>query len=533
MAAVSIDKIVSVTGTVLNTAPGNALLITNALTENILAPVNSVLSFTNATNVGSYFGLTSDEYLFAVTYFKSYSTSLTVPGSILFSRYVSTPVSAYMFSANALPKNTVTAIKAIASPTLTLTIDDAGLTLSLAQADFTAATGLTDIATVIEAALQTISGYSSSTCTIIGNNQFCVTAPTITPADTTISYATGNLAALLGLSQATAPKLSQGTSGGNAAFNLDAIINTNSNWFSLSYVTRLTGDAQSDEYAVTVDLTSWIAAQSSGNPYIGLWWEGGTAPYTLNSTNNLTYYLVDAGYGTTLNGQTTLNVPVQVDYNGLNSFNSVTDNEIGIYAAFVGGMGASINYNNVNAKINFAGKQQTGLAVNVTNTVQYEQLLLNAYNVYAQFSSRSASFNMSENGVIGGSYLWIDNIYDAAWLFSTEQNQLAQLLQNVARIPYNAQGISTVGAVLTNVVAAAKNAGVIEAGNTFDATQIQAVTEIVGQDVSSLLTSNGYYLYFPPITANQRVNRTPLNVTLIYSNGGAINQINVGNVFVQ
>ena len=489
MASVSIDKIVSVSGIVLNTAPGNALLITNALTENTLVPYGQVLSFSNATSVLNYFGSTSDEYMFAQTYFKSYSISLTVPGALLFSRYVQSPLAAYMFTSYSLPSNTVSTIVGLTTPALTLNIDGVAQVLTLTQADFASCTGLTDIANVIQVALQDLAGYATATCTIIGTNQFCVTAPTIAPATTTITYATGNLAPLLGLDTNSTPVLSQGTTGGNAAFNMNGIVNTNSNWFSLSYVTRLTGDTLDDDYAVTVDLTSWIAAQSSGTPYIGLWWEGGTQPYAVGSTTSITAQLVAAGYGSTTNGQTVLNVPVQVDYNGTNSVNPVTADEVGIYAAFIGGVGASINYNNVNAKINFAGKQQSGLAVNVTNTSQYEQLLLNGYNVYAQFSSRSATFNMSENGVIGGSYLWIDNLYDAAWLFSTEQNQLATLIQNTGRIPYNAQGIAAVSAVMTNIVTAAKNAGVIEAGNTFDATQTASITEIVGTDVSSLITA--------------------------------------------
>ncbi len=226
-------------------------------------------------------------------------------------------------------------------------------------------------------------------------------------------------------------------------------------------------------------------------------------------------------------------VPFQLDYNGANTTNSSTNDELGYYAAFVAGMGASINYNARNGKINFAGKTQAGLATNVKNDADYEWLLAHGYNVYGQFATRANSYDLSENGSIGGQYYWIDNIYDANWLFDQIQNNLILLLQNTNRIPYNAQGQSMVNAVLTSVAQSGLVNGVIETGNQFSAAQIQAIIQLVGYDVSPQLSAAGYFVYFPAITAEERNTRAPMQVSFLYTNGGCVSSIDVGAVFVQ
>ena len=532
--AININKIVSVTTSVISGAIAQPALITNFLTNNILVPAggNSIVqSFTTPTAVGQYFGTTSDEYAIATNYFLGYNNSATKPQQILFSSYPTSAVAAYMFSQQIVAPTTIVAkIKALTSPAMVCHINGTTQTLVLAQSDFTSATGLTDIASVIQTKLSAI--LTGCTCTVIGQNQFKIQAPSTGASTSTITYATGNVAVLMGLDTTSNPTLSQGTAGGNASFNMTNILAVNNNWIALSYVTRLEGDTIDDDYAITVDLSSWIASQVGTQNYIGLWWEGGTQPKSTSSTTSLSAVLVGAGYGAKVNGQVTFNIPIQVDYNGLSTVNSVTTNEIGRYSAFVGGMGASINYTLANAKINFAGKQQTGLAVNVSNDTDYTNLLANGYNVYGGFASRTTAYNFTETGSVGGDFKWLDNVYDAVWLSNQIADTLATLIQSSKRIPYNNQGIQAVTSVLSGVAQAGATAGVIETGNTFNQIEIQTMIELVGVDISSIMTQNGYYIYVAPVTADMRINRSTLPVYFIYTNGGAINSIAVNQVFV-
>lgn len=528
--SISIDKIITVTGSVVNAGFNQAALIANALTENPLVPATDTartLSFSSSTAVGAYFGTTSDEYMFATKYFAGYTNSRIKPRSILFSRFVQTPTAAYMFSSQ-LPLSAIAAIKALTAPALVCHINGATQTLTLAQADFSAATGFSDIATVIQTKLAAV--LTGCTCTIVGTNQFQIKSPTTTPATTTIAYCTGNVADLLKLSAVYNPTLSQGTTGGDAAANMELIVNSNANWIALTYVTRLTEDTLLTGYPVTLALTAWITTQN--NNYVGMWWEGGTAPLDTASVTNMRAILVDAGYGTTVAGVTKYNTAIQVGYNGTLAINSITTHEVGIYSAFEAGIGASIDYTAVNGKINFAGKRQDGLATNVNNDTNYQSLIDQGYNVYGNFATRASSYQFTETGVVGGTYLWIDNLYDAVWLTDQIQNALATLIAGVGRLPYNRDGQSSVAASLTSVAQLGLNNGVIEAGNVFDATQVQAIIELVGTDVSPQLTAAGYYIYFAPITAAARVQRAPFQVSFLYTNGGAVNRIAVGQVFI-
>lgn len=535
--AININQIVAVNSSVINATVTAPALIGNILTENILLPAdnNRSLLFSSTAAVGAYFGLGSDEYMYAKTYFTNVLNFLTAPGAILFSRYVQTPTAAYLFSSQiANPASIVNSIVALTTPVMTCNINGLTQTLVLAQADFAACTGLTQIATVIQTALDL--QLAGCTCTVIGINQFSITAPTTSSATTTIGYCTGNVAVLMGIDSTSAPTLSQGTSGGNASFNMSIIANYNPNWIALSYTARLANDTAENGYPVTLDLSSWIAANQATTTYIGMWWEGGTDALNPASITNMSSALVASGYGTRTpnnqTGQVVFNTRFAIQYNGIGTNNTVTSDEVGIYAAFTAGCGASINYT-TGTTINFAAKQQAGLTPTVSNTQDYQNLLLQGYGVYGQFASSTTTYNLTENGSVGGGYAWLDEAYNAGWLIPTIQNSIATLNANVPRIPYNKQGIQQIKAVVTDIILnqALKN-GVIETGNPFTPIQIQQIITLVGADVSSYLTNNGYYLFFPTIQPQMRITRAPLPMYLLYTNGGAINTFTANLVFV-
>lgn len=532
--AININRIVDVTTSVISGAIAQPALITNFLTENVLVPAggdNIVLSFKSLKAVGEYFGTNSDEYAVARNYFFGYTNSRFKPQQILFSSYPQESVSAYMISQPITSATTVVnAIKALTSPALTCTINGTSQVLSLSQSDFASVTSLSNISSIIQNKLNAV--LPDCGCLIVGNNQFLISAPLDQAQDTTITFATGNVAVLLGLDIASAPILSQGTSGGNADFNMGNILDINNNFIAISYVIRLSGDEIEDGYPVTVDLASWLASQQGTGNYIGLFWEGGTQPYNLASTTNLANVLVNAGYGSKVAGQITFNTLFQLSYNGVLTINLISENEIGRYSAFVGGMGASIRYNVINGKINFAGKRQDGLATNVSNTTIYDNLLANGYNVYGSFASRTTNYDLTENGSIGSDILWIDNAYDEVYLTSLIQNSLATLISNAGRIPYNQQGISQIISILDGVAQNASVPGVIETGNTFNQIEIQEMIDLVGFDISSQMTQNGYYVYIVPPTADARINRVKVQGYFLYTNGGAINGIGIGQVLV-
>lgn len=136
-------------------------LIGRIFTANSLLPPQSFISFTNAAQVGAYFGLFSEEYLRAVFYFSWISKNLTQPQSIQFARWMQSAAapSIYSLQGNA---TLLSAWTAISSGSFVLTM--AGVTETLSAINTSAAGSLSVVATDIQAAINA-AGATSQTGT--------------------------------------------------------------------------------------------------------------------------------------------------------------------------------------------------------------------------------------------------------------------------------------------------------------------------------------------------------------------------------
>lgn len=526
---INLDKIIGVNSFTIAPTFTSLSLACNVLTDSdIMSNTdNFVKSFNTLTAVGNYFGITSNEYIFAQRYFKSFNGTTSYPNEILFSKYVGQDEQAFLLS-QTINAKILTDIKAISTDQqFTITLNSDSIDVTILATDLQAATSLGNVATIITTAIDAV--QTGATVTFTSDNRFKVSPATeSTATDSLISYADSNtLTDLMGLSETTAPIISQGILEKTPSENMARIVSENKNFVSFSYTTRLYDDTLANEYPITMGLCEWLSAQTS--IYVFFPWEDDSESLNTSSTTNMRVRLVENGYGTTASGITTYNVPISLMYGSIENGND----QVGIYAAFYSGMGASIDYTQTNAKINFAAKSQEGLSTNVNSDTYYDALINQGYQVYGLFSSRATNYSLTENGSAGGQYLWLDNIYDAAWLADNLQNSLATLITSVKRIQYNTVGQTSVKSVLTSVAESGSNNGVIESGNVFSEAQRLEVVELVGKDITAYLTSQGYYIYMPEITATQRINREPMQVTFLYSNGGNVNAFDINSVFVQ
>ena len=81
-ASIPISKEVTVIPGVVGTG-GNPLSLNSVfLTTSLLAPAYSLLSYSNASDVGAYFGTDSVEYQAAVTYFAGFNNAGKLPGTL-------------------------------------------------------------------------------------------------------------------------------------------------------------------------------------------------------------------------------------------------------------------------------------------------------------------------------------------------------------------------------------------------------------------------------------------------------------------
>lgn len=97
MTSIPASQLVNVIPNVLN-AGGNSLVMNGLiLTHNSRVPIGQVLSFPNdGVSVSNYFGASAEETEIATNYFNGFNNSTQKPATILFARYPSTSVPAYL-----------------------------------------------------------------------------------------------------------------------------------------------------------------------------------------------------------------------------------------------------------------------------------------------------------------------------------------------------------------------------------------------------------------------------------------------------
>lgn len=129
---------------------GERQLIGRFFDDNALIPTNSHVEFTSADDVLSYFGSSSLEYARAAFYFGWVSKNVTAPGTMSFARWNSAASAPQIFGAKG--SQAVASYSSISTGSFTLAMG--GATHTLSSLDFTAATSLSDVAGVVQDAIQ-------------------------------------------------------------------------------------------------------------------------------------------------------------------------------------------------------------------------------------------------------------------------------------------------------------------------------------------------------------------------------------------
>lgn len=404
-------------------------------------------------------------------------------------------------------------LQAITSGTLTVNFNS--VPVALTSINLSTATSFSQVASIVQTKLQlqiaagTVTYDSLTQAFTISNGDLSGTS--------TVSYCSNSaLAAAMKVEESTGAILSQGSPALTVAQNLNNVIAITKNWTSFTNLFDLP-DAPNYDYQFA--FCDWVIA----NPgYIYMLWT--TEPNLLipNNQSNIAYAMVAQGLAT-------LNADGSITYNATMMPNF---GEVDI-AAFCMGMGASVDYTQLDATINFAGKSQVGLLPLVTTNTEYDALIAKSFNFYGEFNSKASTYNFTENGTIGGPFKFVDNVYNQIWLDDAIQNEIAVLIQTIKRLPNNQSGYSLLKNTVNSVMLDALDNGVAETGNQFDATQRAALIQQAGYDITPQLTNTGYVIQVTPATPAERVQRAPVKGKVWYSNGGAINTIDFVVTFVQ
>jgi len=139
-----------VSGVGAGAAVAQRQLILRLITQNNLLPPGLVAEFVNASSVGAYFGMQSEEYYRAVAYFAFISKQITSPQRISFARWVSAAI-APMIVGDTIAKVLSSLVAMTAG---TLTINSGATPSNITGINLSTATTLTQVASLLQTALQ-------------------------------------------------------------------------------------------------------------------------------------------------------------------------------------------------------------------------------------------------------------------------------------------------------------------------------------------------------------------------------------------
>jgi hypothetical protein len=412
------------------------------ITENTLVPTGSIVSFTSAIDVGTYFGTSSTEYSRAVFYFGWISKKNTAPNQISFGRWANIAVGSSIYGDVAT--YSVSSFTPVTTGDFTLTLG--GFTHHLTGIDLSAAGSLSAIAADIQTAIRAFSGGGTAwtSATVVYNSTRksfdLVSGTTGTDIISITAGVTTDVAVLLGW--LTGAILSNGSDAQTISDVLGEIYTQTNNFGSFAFIPVL----------------------------------------------NLTQVTEAATWNNTLNVVFIYSVPVSIA-------NAATWNAA---LSAVGGVTLTIaplsteypeqvpmmifgatDYTAPNSTQNYMF-QQFNLTPSVTNSTDaatYDGLKI---NYYAQTQQAGTNISLYQRGVMFGtasdpSY---QNLYtNEIWLKSAMTSSLMNLLLALSEIAADSIGRSQVLAIVQGVINQAVTNGTISVGKTLTQDQILVITQ--------------------------------------------------------
>lgn len=462
-------------------------LIGRVFTTNELIPVGQILEFSGGRIaaleiIGSYFGLTSDEYKFAEKYFQENKKGL-VPKKISFARYADTATGAYLYGDKDVK---LAYLQAITSGDFGITVN--GVEKTYSGLNFSSATSLADVATLLTTAMTS----DGLVATYELNGRFKV-ATVATGAEQELSMATGSVAVVLGMDDGI---LSDGSDGENA---IDAVVNAtglSNNFFSFCFLGALSN--QDIE-----DLAAWTDSQNVNYMF----------SVNVDESNAETIQDIVNGY----NG-VALTLDIYNDHAEFMPMSRI----------------ASIDYTRPNAVISMYYQQFTGVepSVNVTETAfAYDALKINYYGETAKGGS---TFSFYQDGVLQGSISDMGVYANEAWLKDSFITNILNLRLVVDTLPANDVGVGMVLNTMMETINLSLYNGVTMPGKTLDSAQKAYITQITGDSEAWMsVQSNGYYVVanVEKYTENN-MEKYKVSFLYVYSKGDSINYVDGRDILI-
>ncbi len=467
-------------------------------TENPLVAPNQVIEFTNLDAVGLYFGTETEEYLRAQAYFSFKSKSITSPQKLSFGRYVSSAVPPRIFGRTIT--ETLANLLLIEDGSFKIIIN--GTPTPITGLDFTAATNYTDIATIIETALQANAGVpilvTASVDYVNTKNSFDFVGGV--PGNATIAIDKGTTGTDISTIIGWYPEgLGVIWSSGSVALtpqqSVQASASISNNFATFCFTTA--SDLSLDD---TVALATWTDSLN-----VAYWFQ---VPGTPSTSSSIYTALKDIGANSLILM--------------LNEYDDVLPMAVM----------ASTDYNAPNSVQNYMYQRMPSFVNGVTTLADSDAYDAIRVNYMGQTQQGGENVNFFQRGVMMGSSedpVTMTTFANELWFKSRVETSLLNLFLRVNQIPVNPSGKITILAnIQKNGVDAAIYNGVISVGKELTEDQIDFINTITGNTSSwRQVQNNGYWLDgdFVPSVASSGITEYAFSYTLIYSKNDVVNRI--------
>lgn len=311
-----------------------------------------------------------------------------------------------------------------------------------------------------------------------------------------------DLATVLNLTEQLGAIQSEGTDGSSLTDCMTNTLKYARDWVSFSSVFEPALEEK-------IELAQWCASYDTRFAYV--MWDTDNAARVAGST-------ASAGYR--INHELELSGTICV-YNTL------------ALAAGVMGAIACVNFEQYNGRLTLAYRQFEGVDVTCDDDADYDALVANGYNCYADFATAAASFKFFQNGQVSGVFEWADSYLNAVGLKDQLQLNILDLFAASRSIPYNEDGYSQIRTACLDTITRFLDFGAIRSGVTLSNTQKIQLLQELGKDVSQTLTTQGWYMQITDPGAQVRSDRGTPNCYFYYTDGGSIQRIVMSATCIQ
>lgn len=471
-------------------AAGGTSLSLNTVVFSTLA-MFPIKEYFDKDSVGDDFGVTSNAYKWAETYFSGFTNSSIKPSSLFIASYVNADKAAALIG-RSLRSSTLDDIKAI-SGTLSVTIDG---TLKTGTIDLSAATSFSNAASLIGTAIGSTTEFDTQL-------QAFVVESELVGSESSISFATGTAADALGLSENGGATVNNATVTDTATTAMERVTQYTLNFAPISHL----GDAAFTT-DVQKDFLSWGTKQ--GHRYWPIMW--GKEATALIPNND-----------TCLGGW--------VKANDIQDATLVYGDQV--HAAFLCGSIASINFEETNGRVTMDFRNQSGIVASVTNKADAKALESNGYGYYGAWATANDRFQFFRNSVVSGEFKWADTYAFQLWLNSNFQLNGMIGLQQFKSIPPNTTGQTQYRSMFQDTIDTGVSFGGIVSGVKLTELQKSVIVRETGStDAPMQLFTLGWYMYVGDAVNVQGAARKRFPAKFYYCDGGSIQGINMTSTAV-